>query len=525
MLYDDPGQRGLSRRTLLERAGAAGLVLAAPGLIGLTRAADAVAAVASKTGGTLRVGLNFGSSVSRDPQSPPGGNLDIARALNVYERLFDYDAHSRLVPKLALSAEPNKAGDAWVVQLRQGVTWHDGSPFTPEDVIYSLKRILTGAGFEGKAILSMVDPAGLQKINSSSLRIRLRTPYSDFAAQLGLRPTPIVKNGTTDFTTPNGTGPFKFQSATPGQRETYVANKNYWVTGRPLLGSVELHDIADGTARLDALSANQIDAMDITDASQIATIRADDSLKLVASPSDGFNALCMNTQVKPFDDVRVRQAIRLIADRPQLIELAQDGYGGIGNDMFFRFDPLYPTDIPQRHQDLDHARFLLKKAGRPTLDVTLDTADALTGMLSGDLILSQQAKKAGLKLNVVRHDPATYWSTQLGKKPFVHDAYSHQPFLSMAVQTLIPRSPSNLVDTNWNDPATTRLIREATRTVDLARRIEIVHEIQKILWHTGGYMIWGSLTWFDAYRPNVQGVVPNAMRTLGDFRFVNVWLS
>ena len=61
--------------------------------------------------------------------------------------------------------------------------------------------------------------------------------------------------------------------------------------------------------------------------------------------------------------------------------------------------------------------------------------------------------------------------------------------------------------------------------MDFAKRKEIVHQIQRILWDTGGYMIWGSLTWFDAYRPNVQGVIPNAMRTLGDFRFANVWLS
>ena len=487
--------------------------------------AAAVAAVTPKAGGTLRVGLNFGSSLTRDPQSRPGGNLDIARALNVFERLFDYDADSRLFPKLALSAEPNKTGDQWVVNLRRGVTWHDGSPFRSEDVIYSLKRILTGVGFEGKAVLSMVDPAGLERINSSSLRIRLHSPYSDFAAQLGLRSTPIVKDGTTDFSTPNGTGPFKFQSASPGQQETYVANKDYWVTGRPLLGSVELHDISDGSARLDALSSNQIDAMDITDASQIATIRADAGLKLVASPSDGFNALCMNTQVRPFNDVRVRQAIRLIADRPQLIQLAQNGYGGIGNDMFFRFDALYPTDIPQRHQDLDHAKFLLRKAGRPTLDVTLDTADALTGMLSGDLILSQQAKQAGL--NAEYRPPR---SRHILVDPTRKEAVRPRRLLPSAVpehgdanaDSEIAEQPRRheleRPDHDQADPrgGQDRGLRQAQGDRPRDPKDSLGHR-----WlHDLGLPDRGSMRIARTSRGS-----SNAMRTLGDFRFVNVWLS
>jgi peptide/nickel transport system substrate-binding protein len=193
--------------------------------------------------------------------------------------------------------------------------------------------------------------------------------------------------------------------------------------------------------------------------------------------------------------------------------------------MWFRYDPLYPHDIPQRKQDLDKAKFLLKKAGRPKLDVTLDTADAFPGMLAGDLALQQQAKAAGLNLNVVRHDPTSYWATVLGHKPFVHDAFSHAPFLGMALQVLMPKTSNNLLDTSWSDPPTTKLIKELSKTVDVGRKRELTHAIDKIMWDRGGYLIWGSLVWFDAYRKNVGGVAPNAMRTLGDFRFQNLWLN
>ena len=178
--------------------------------------------------------------------------MDIARAVNVYERLMDYDGESHVVPKLALSIEPNKTATQWVIKLRKGVTFHDGSPLTPEDVIYSLHRIMTGKGTEGRPGLSMVDPRGLKKLDASSVLVKLLFPYSDLVSQLALRPMAIIKAGTTTFTTLNGTGPFKFQSAVPGQLEKYVANPNYWVSGHPYVDAVELHDIEDSTARLNA---------------------------------------------------------------------------------------------------------------------------------------------------------------------------------------------------------------------------------------------------------------------------------
>jgi peptide/nickel transport system substrate-binding protein len=95
----------------------------------------------------------------------------------------------------------------------------------------------------------------------------------------------------------------------------------------------------------------------------------------------------------------------------------------------------------------------------------------------------------------------------------------------MCLQALLPSGPVNKVDTSWNDPKTTKLVAEAARTVNPKKRTAIIHEIDQIQWNRGGYLIWGGLTWFDAYRTNVKGVVPNAMRTLGDFRFQNLWLA
>src|SRR5207244_11536309 len=110
--------------------------------------------------------------------------------------------------------------------------------------------------------------------------------------------------------------------------------------------------------------------------------------------------LTMSADLKPFNDVRVRQAFRLMADRPALIEGAQFGYGQNVNDLAGKGLKWYASDLPQRHQDIDKAKFLLKQAGAETVNVTLYSSTAIAGMLESATIFAQQAKKAGVTVNV-----------------------------------------------------------------------------------------------------------------------------
>ena len=133
----------LSRRQLLATGAAGGLSLAALG----PGSSIAFGATTPKRGGTLQVGLVGGSAATEqlDPNTSTVSSLDLARHQNVFSKLADFDANGKVFPQLAASFEPNKNATSWTVKLKQGVTWHDGSPLTADDVVYSLQRVLDPA--------------------------------------------------------------------------------------------------------------------------------------------------------------------------------------------------------------------------------------------------------------------------------------------------------------------------------------------------------------------------------------------
>src|SRR5262249_40213522 len=153
-----------------------------------------------------------------------------------------------------------------------------------------------------------------------------------------------------------------------GQRGDYVRNPHYWMSGLPYLSQLSLFNLSDPTARVNALADGQVLVIDNVPTSQIKLLTANPSLRILRTHTGHWQPINMNVSQAPFTDVRVRQAMRLIADRPQLLQAAAGGYGKIGNDLFGYTDPLYAGDMfPQRHQDIEQAKFLLKQAGQENL--------------------------------------------------------------------------------------------------------------------------------------------------------------
>ena len=137
-------------------------------------------------------------------------------------------------------------------------------------------------------------------------------------------------------------------------------------------------EFADPTARLNALLGGTVDHIDLVASSQADVIKSTSGMKLLEAKSGGWDPITMRIDQKPFDDARVRQAFRLIVDRTQMIEQALGGHGWLGNDMYAPFDPGYPKDLPQRVQDLEQAKSLLKQAGYDNnLTVQLTTSTAV----------------------------------------------------------------------------------------------------------------------------------------------------
>ncbi|TMK54552.1 MAG: hypothetical protein E6G60_21820, partial [Actinobacteria bacterium] len=220
----------LTRRELLERSAALGAALSVPGFLGTAAATAATDATTPRRGGHLRVGMNDGGA--GDSLAP--WNIPIysaaARAEQVYERLFKYDAHAVARPRLAESVESNAKGTVWKLTIRSGVTFHSGKALTADDVLYSLRYVANPKNkAESLTRLEPIDLRTSKKLSATEIKFVLNRPIGDFRGLLAEKAVWIVPNGKTDFAkTPDGTGPFEFVSWQPGIRAMFTRNDHYW---------------------------------------------------------------------------------------------------------------------------------------------------------------------------------------------------------------------------------------------------------------------------------------------------------
>ena len=512
MTDNEPGRglagAGWSRRQFLHGSalGAGGLAaaaaLAACGGSAAPQPAAARKAASAKPayGGKLRIGTAFGGPTdSLDPGAANQG-ADYYRSNALFDALCYLDTNYRVQLQLAESMEPNAKGTAWTVRLRSGVKWHDGKPLTADDVIYTLKRD-EKLQLVGTYATDVIDFAGLRKLDSRTLVIPLTVPRADYPLDL-CAPLNIVPDGTTDFHHPIGTGPFKYVSFTPGQSSLFAKNPDYWVSGRPYVDFLEVTTIADPTSRVNALLAGQVDAIDQMAFAAGRQYKDTTAFQLIQTKSGNILPLTMACDIAPFNDVRVRQAMRLIADRPALVEAAQLGFGQVGNDIEGKGQPGYPASVPQRAQDLDRARSLLKAAGHDKLTVTLNTSPLQPGMLESSTAYAQQAKAAGVNVIINNISPANYYGPQYLKYPFGVSGWADLPVEQFMASALVPGAPYN--ETHWRNPAFNALYNQARGTFDAGKRDQLLVEAQEMLYNDGGYLIWGLTPNLDGYGKNVH---------------------
>jgi peptide/nickel transport system substrate-binding protein len=194
----------------------------------------------------------------------------------------------------------------------------------------------------------------------------------------------------------------------------------------------------------------------------------------------------MRVDKGPFSDVRVRQAIRLAVDRPQMIEVAAGGYATLGNDLFGKGFPGYDTGIPQREQDLDQARALLRQAGRSDLSVELVTSPIANNLVQAAQVLAKQASGAGIDVRVKQVSPTDFYGAYL-QWPFAQDWLSGLDYLLAASYTTLKTSFFN--STHFDDPRYAELYAQANAIVDPAGRADLIHAMQQIDHEQGGYLI------------------------------------
>ncbi|HJS49950.1 MAG TPA: ABC transporter substrate-binding protein, partial [Gaiellaceae bacterium] len=303
-----------------------------------------------------------------------------------------------------------------------------------------------------------------------------------------------------------GTGAFKIESFTPGRQSVHVRNENYWRTGQPYFDRLVLIDFPDDTARVNALLGGQIDALVDLPASQVPVINRRRNLKVYEVPQGGWTPITMAIDQAPFTDVRVRQAFRLLANRPQMVRQGLGGFGRVANDIYSPFDPCYAGDeFPQRRYDPERARSLLRQAGQENITIDCFTNPADTGMVEGAEIFAQTARAGGVTVNV-RNIPDFYGDQYL-KYTFATDFWSTRNYLQQVAVGSLKESAFN--ETHWDKHPRygrfLRLYRQALATVDEKKRCDLIREMQRMEYDEGGHIVWAFKSALDAHSRRVGG--------------------
>ncbi|WP_097256820.1 ABC transporter substrate-binding protein [Streptomyces sp. Ag109_G2-15] len=515
----------LTRRQLLGVGGAlsaAALLAACGGGSGDEPAGSASGGSAKpRKGGTLRVGaLGRAGAITRDPHGTQSNESDYLILSLVYDTLTVPGAKPNTLPRLAASWKPSADLRTWRFTLAKGARFHDGSPVTAEDVVFSLKRLR--ATPSGASRLP-----GIQAKNITAEGTDTVVLVSDYAnAELPLLTrltTFVVPEGTSDkdIAKAPGTGPFKLDWFRSGNAR--LVRNDDWYGGEVHLDAIEVKIFESPQAMANALLAGQIDVASNAGAVAARTAASRKDIQTVRRPNDMAMPLVMRTADGPFADPKVREALRLAVDREAMVKQVLSGYGTVANDILGTGDPAYDKDVPQRTRDLAKARKLLREAGFDTSRTyELFTTEDIAGLAESATLLASQLREAGVKIKVVKQESAVFWD-KTWLKGDLYTTYwgTNDSVVFFASKTMVSDSGQN--EAGWKDSAFDKAYEKAIGTADTARRTKLLQQLQQIEYDRSGYLLWGMADGIDLAASRVRGLP--TLPGYGRVQLESAWLA
>ncbi len=481
-------------------------------------------AAGPKPGGSIQV-AGYASS-TKDTLDPAhaSNSTDYSRLFMFYNGLTVFDDHLSPLPDLAESVDSDDA-KTWTVKLRKGVTFHDGSPFTSADVVFSLSR------HKDPKTSSVVAPivASMQTIKATGpleVQITLDGPNPELPTLLAIYQLVIVKGGTTDFNKGNGTGPFICKQFSPGVRSVGVRNPHYFRSGKPYLDQVTFFGITDDAARVDALLSGDIDiASGIT---PIATrqINSTKGFAVLNTNAGNYTDMIMHVDAPQIGNPDFIMAMKYLQDREKIKSSIFLDYATIGNDQpIAPSSPYFDASLPQRGYDPDKAKFLLNKAGMLNTTVPLVCSPAATGSPDMAVILQNAARGIGFNIAIRRVPTDGYWSNYWLKAPFTYGNVNPRPTANILL-TLFFQSTAPWNESRWKSASFDKLLAQARSERDLAKRKQLYGEMQRMISDQAGIGIPVFISNLDAYSKRVQGLHPVPTGNLMGYNFAqNIWLN
>lgn len=491
--------------------------------------------VSAQDAGVLRVGMN--APVVLDPALHTN---DPETALNraIYDYLVEVSPESTIVPNLATEWTISEDGLTYTFTLAQGVTFHDGSPFTSADVVYTFNRLKE---VSSPAINLLGSEFEVSAPDASTVVFTLPGVNADFLYGVAARQALIVKDGQAApnvlgegdaaYASFNGTGAFVLTGFDPGARATFAANPTYWREGEPAISGMEHIYIDDPVAQVDALLSGELDFIFKVPSTQISRLEGQSGVNVLQIATSQHPVIRVRSDAGSLgEDVRVRQALKFATDRDFLNELLLEGRGVVGNN-----DPIAPVfsffyDGATENQPYDPAQAcaLLTEAGMNPLEATLyapnafeypDLAAALQQMWgeTGCINVDIQIREEGYYYDTT--NPDNYFDVQLGITGW---GARPSPQLLLSEAYVEAGIATGFNESRFTDPEIEALVAQARETTDNDARRELYAQVSAIFRDRGPIIIPYFAPLFGATSARVTNLTMAPFPGLTDFRSVTL---
>ena len=392
---------------------------------------------------------------------------------NIFDNLLTRDGTGKIVPQVA-TAWRYESDTSIVFTIREGITFQDGTPLTPEDVVFSVRRI-TDPAFKSPQLSQFDQITGAEAVGAHEVRLTTRTAYPVLLAQLtklSIVPKAAVERlGATFNQAPIGSGPYRFVARTQGVRIELAANAGYW-RGAPPFPRVELHPVPDESTRIADVRTGRADIARILSTDNADQLRADPQINVLWTPTERVSMLELNALDGPTKDVRVREAIAHAIDRDTIIEALLKGYAKAVDEPLtpasFGFDP----SVPAFAYDPDKARALLRQAGvAPGTKVSFLTSPAFDQRIVQ--ALQQMLNDVGLSAQLGSVELATYLKLRQGRPDEAGDVsyFRWSCGCQDADGTLFPLFHSSSQWAKYRNPQVDQALEAGRRTLDAPARL------------------------------------------------------
>jgi peptide/nickel transport system substrate-binding protein len=530
----------MSRRQFMRRGavigmstGVMGAILAACGGANKTGASassssssgSSSAAGAATKGGTLRLAIPTPASALNPLVVDDAGGLCLLAQTGEF-LAFDNNVLLRLQPMLATKWTPSNGGATWTFTLRPNVKFHNGSPMTADDVVYTFQQLADpkNASNALSTFTGVLKPSGVVKVDSSTVAFHLEAPNGNFPYLVSSdNYNAIIVPKGTDFAkwdkTFIGTGPFKLASYSQNVNASFAANPDYW-GGAPNLASTTFTFYASQQPQILALQGGQVDVIVQFVVQGAQSLLNNASYNIIKLKSANHRELSMRNDQAPFTDARVRQAIALSLNRPGMVVALLNGDGDVGNDS--PFAPKFPstnTSIPQRTQDIAKAKQLLSAAGHANGFSTTLTTEQYEEIPQLAQVIAEAATKIGVNIKLKVETQANYYGkATFGNSDWLDATMSLVDYGDRGVPNVFLNAPL-LSNGTWNaahfkNPTYDNLVKQYTAAVDLQTQKTLAGKIETLLLAETPLIIPYFIDGLCATSSSVHGVNPTSLAAI-----------